>query len=190
MRLKLYSLGIGTILASSFALAGCGSTASNNAVTTTNANRMNVSNNTAVVVNSNTNMPSTNTNRWANANGVTREQYEKDRAEYEKEKGSSTIGQGANDSWLWFKTRAALLTTNDLRESTINVDVVNDVVTLKGTVENAAQKAKAEQVAKGIDGVKSVKNELKVAPEDSMTNVNTNSMVNGNRSSNTNTNRK
>ena len=58
-----------------------------------------------------------------------------------------------------------------LRESTINVDVVNDVVTLKGTVENAAQKTKAEQVAKDIDGVKSVKNELKVAPEDSMTNT-------------------
>jgi len=46
---------------------------------------------------------------------------------------------------------------------------------LKGTVETAAQKTKAEQVAKDIDGVKSVKNELKVAPNDSMTNTSTNS---------------
>jgi hyperosmotically inducible protein len=51
------------------------------------------------------------------------------------------------------------------------VDVVNDVVTLKGTVANANQKTKAEQVAKDIDGVKSVKNELKVAPNDSVTNT-------------------
>ena len=49
------------------------------------------------------------------------------------------------------------------------------MVTLKGTVDDAAQKTKAEQVAKGIDGVKSVKNELKVAPNDSMTNTSSNS---------------
>jgi osmotically-inducible protein OsmY len=115
-----------------------------------------------------------NSNRWSNTN-VTREEYDKNRAEYEREKGSSTIGSGANDSWLWFKTRAALLTTSDLRESTINVDVVNDVITLKGTVATAAQKAKAEQVANGIEGKKSVKNELKVAPNDSMTNTSSNS---------------
>jgi hyperosmotically inducible protein len=108
----------------------------------------------------------------ANAN-VTREEYDRNRAQYERDKGSSTIGQGANDSWLWFKTRTALMTTADLRDSTINVDAVNDVITLKGTVASAAQKTKAEQVAKDIDGVKSVKNELKVAPNDSVTNTST-----------------
>lgn len=139
--------------------------------TTVNTNARNTNmNNSAVVVNATATPVASNTNRWSNTN-ISREEYDKNRAEYEKEKGTSTIGQGANDSWLWFKTRAALLTTSDLRESTINVDVVNDVVTLKGTVETAAQKTKAEQVAKDIDGVKSVKNELKVAPADSMTNT-------------------
>ena len=138
---------------------------SNNGVTNLGANNANVG---AVVVNTNTN---TNTNRWANANSVTREQYDKDRSNYETDKGSSTIGTGVNDSWLWFKTRAALLGTNDLRESTINVDVVNDVITLKGTVANAAQKAKAEQVANGIEGKKKVVNQLTVAANDSMTNT-------------------
>ena len=153
------------------ALAGCGGTANN-----ANNSRANVTNlgannaNTgAIVVNSNAN---SNVNRW-NAN-ITREEYEKNKADYEKEKGSSTIGQGANDMWLWVKTRSSLLSTSDLRESTINVDVVNDVVTLKGTVATAAQKTKAEQVAKDIDGVKSVKNELKVAPNDSVTNMSSN----------------
>ena len=163
MRFQVISLAAAALL-----LGACGGTANN-----ANNSRANVTNlgannaNTgAVVVNSNAN---TSTNRW-HAN-VTREEYEKNRSDYEKDKGSSTIGQGANDMWLWVKTRASLMSADDLRESTINVDVVNDVVTLKGTVGTAAQKAKAEQVAKGIDGVKSVKNELKVAPNDSMTNT-------------------
>jgi hypothetical protein len=154
--------------------AGCSTSTNMN----TNARNANM-NNSAIVVNATATPAATNTNRWSNTN-VSREEYDKNRAEYEKDKGSSTIGQGANDSWLWFKTRAALLTTSDLRESTINVDVVNDVVTLKGTVETAAQKTKAEQVAKDIDGVKSVKNELKVAPNDSMTNTSGNSTANSN----------
>jgi hypothetical protein len=154
-----------------FALAGCGGTANNannsrSNVTNLGANNANTG---AIVVNTNTN---TNSNRW-NAN-ITREEYEKNKADYERERGSSTIGQGANDMWLWVKTRASLMGTDDLRDSTINVDVVNDVVTLKGTVATAAQKTKAEQVAKDIDGVKSVKNELKVAPGDSATNMSSN----------------
>jgi hypothetical protein len=150
-------------------MSACGGAANNsntrpNTVTNLGTNNANVG---AVVVNSNT----TNTNRWSNANSVTREEYNKNKAEYEKDKGSSTIGTGINDSWLWFKTRAALLTTSDLRDSTINVDVVDEVITLKGTVANAAQKATAEKVANGIEGKKKVVNELKVAPNDSMTNT-------------------
>jgi len=166
------TIGVAAISAAAL-ISGCGGTTTNSNngrsnVTNLGTNNANVG---AVVVNGNANV---NSNRWSNTN-VTREEYDKNRAEYEREKGRSTIGSGANDSWLWFKTRAALLTTSDLRESTVDVDVVNDVVTLKGTVETAAQKTKAEQVAKGIDGVKSVKNELKVAPNDSMTNTSSNS---------------
>jgi len=158
--LLVFILGFFVIV---LAMNGCGTSVSN---TNTNANVRNANSNTAVLVNA-TATPASNS---ANAN-ITREEYDKNRANYEKDKGSSTIGQGVNDSWLWFKTRTALLTTSDLRDSTINVDVVNDVVTLRGSVANAAEKAKAEQVAKGIDGVKSVKNELKVAPNDSVTNT-------------------
>src|SRR5687767_2113032 len=173
MKIRFITLAV-ALAAVAGILAACGGTANNanngrSNVTNLGANNANVG---AVVVNSNA-----NTNRWSNTN-VTREEYDKSRAEYERDKGSSTIGSGANDSWLWFKTRAALLTTSDLRESTINVDVVNDVVTLKGTVATAAQKTKAEQVAKDIDGVKSVKNELKVAPSDSVTNMSGNSNTN------------
>lgn len=175
MKIRFFMITVGL---SALALTGCESTSNTNV----NLRNANTNSNTAVLVNNNS-LPNTNTNRRDNSN-VTREEYDKNRSEYEKDKGSSTIGQGVNDSWLWFKTKTALATTSDLRDSTINVDVVNDVVTLKGTVGTAAEKSKAEQVVKGIDGVKSVKNELKVAPNDSMTNQ----MVNGNTSNKANAN--
>ena len=128
--------------------------------------------NTGVLANANA--TPANTNR-SNSN-VNRADYDKNRAEYEREKGSSTVGQGVNDSWIWFKTKTALATTDNLRDSTINVDVVADIITLKGTVGTAAQKTQAETVAKTIEGQKGVKNQLTVKANDSMTNQ----MVNGN----------
>ena len=171
MNKKLTGLLFGAAL-STFAFSAC-QTPSN---TNMNTNKVAANSNTAVVINNNTNAGTngvviTNT---TNAN-VNRADYDKNRADYEKERGTSTIGQGANDSWIWFKTKSALATTNDLRDSTINVDVTNDVVTLKGTVASAEQKTKAETVAKGIEGVKSVTNSLQVKANDSMTNQ----MVNG-----------
>jgi osmotically-inducible protein OsmY len=180
MNIKLTGLVLGTAL-SAFAFTACETAPSN----TNTANKAaNANGNVAVVVNSNTNATTANTytvsttNSW-NAN-ITREEYEKGKADYAnraKETGS-TIGSGANDAWLWTKTRAALATTDELRESTVNVDVDNEVVTLKGTVANAAQKTRAEAVAKGIEGVKSVKNNLTVSAGDTMTNTSSNANAN------------
>ena len=156
-----------TVLMSAFLVGACDTTATVN----TNSNARNANSNSAIVVNT-TVSP---TPRSTNAN-VNRADYDRNRAEYEKEKGSSTIGQGINDSWIWFKTKTALAAADDLRDSTINVDVVNDKITLRGTVATAAQKASAERVAKSIEGQTGVSNQLTVKPNDSMTNQ----VVNGN----------
>jgi hypothetical protein len=85
-----------------------------------------------------------------------------DKTQREIEQTGSTIGKGANDSWIWFKTKAALAAANDLRYSTITVDVENSVVTLRGTVANRKQKVKANAVAKKVEGVKAVRNTLNI----------------------------
>ena len=169
------------MVTSAMLFVACGGGTNTNTNTNTRSNSVtnlgaNNANTGAIVVNSNT----TNANRFSNAN-VTREEVERNRADYERERGDSTIGTGANDMWLWVKTRASLATADDLRDSTINVDVVNEVVTLRGTVETAAQKASAVRVAKAIEGVKSVTDQLKVAPDDSATNMSGNSNGNTNR---------
>ncbi|MDQ6786051.1 MAG: BON domain-containing protein [Acidobacteriota bacterium] len=187
---KITLLSLAAVVA--MASIGCTTTSNTNAtVKTTNLNT-----NTAVVVNSNsalgvnTNAMSMNTNSSA---PMTREEYDKNKDKYAQEAKSSgrTIGQGVEDGWLWTKTRADLLATNDLRESTINVDVSNAVVTLTGTVASKVQADKAVSVAKGVSGVKDVKSMLKVQPNDSMTNQMTGkSMTDGDKKTNTNANMK
>lgn len=168
---------------------GC-DTASNTANVTANRAVNGANSNVAVVVNNNSNMAANtgimngNTARTTNYN-VSRADYDRDRAKYEAEKGASTIGTGANDSWIWFKTKGALAAVDDLRDSTINVDVDNGVITLRGSVGSAAEKTAAENAAKGIEGQKGIKNQLTVNANDSLTNQavsgNTNTAANANR---------
>jgi uncharacterized lipoprotein YajG len=157
-RNKLVAMLVGSAL---IVLAiGC-ETATN---TNTNSNVAVSNANRNANVNANANVNKNDNRRIINAN-ISREEYEKVKeslAEEAKRLGR-TIGTGANDGWLWTKTRAVLATTDDLRDSTINVDVNNGIVTLSGTVATQAQKTKAAQVAKGVEGVKSVKNNLVVS---------------------------
>lgn len=165
-----------TVAVFAMALVGCSTAANTNttAVGRTNANTATMnSSNTAVVVNtSNMETGAMNSNSMGSTGNITRADYDRDKDRYanEAKQAGRTIGTGANDGWLWTKTRAALATTAGLRDSTVNVDVSNEVVTLTGTVATAAQKTQAETAAKGIEGVKSVTNNLKVQAGDSLTN--------------------
>lgn len=158
LRLKIFA-----IMTLAFAFSGCTETGNEN--TTANANR----NANATAVNANTPLPSSNANETANRRSPTRADYERDKDRYTREAKESgrTVGTGINDGWLWVKTRFDLAAVDDLRDSTINVDVDKGVVTLTGTVASAAQKTKADQTAKAVEGVTSVKNMLKVASDNS-----------------------
>ncbi len=167
---KIATLTLGVALAA--LITGCSRT---DTTTTTNTNR---------AMNANGNTTTTTTTTTRNTNGMTREEFDRDRARYETDAKTAgrTIGSGADDLWIFTKTRAALLATDDLRESTVNVDVDNNVVTLTGTIESAAQSNRATLVAQGIEGVTRVVNQLKVQPGDSITNTNnTTNMNNRNR---------
>lgn len=148
-------------------------TNTNSATTTTNANTTGVAMNTNTAAPGTSSTTTTTTTRTYNAN-MTREDYDKDKARFSEDakKAGNTIGSGLEDGWLWTKTRTVLSNADDLRDSTINVDVDNNVVTLRGTVANQGQKTKAEQLAKSVKDVKSVRNDLKVSAGDSMTNMN------------------
>ena len=180
MRSKL--IGLITVLALVFLLAGCNEMENGNTTANRNAN---ANANTSANLNANANA---NLNANANANtetrrAPTREEYERNKERYQREAKESgrTVGSGLNDGWLWVKARFDLAAADDLRDSTINVDVDNAVITLSGTVASATQKTKAEQVAKSVEGVKSVKNILKVQANTNSNTANANANANRNR---------
>jgi len=70
----------------------------------------------------------------------------------------------ASDAWITTKAKIALLTTGDLSATGIDVDTLDGKITLHGSVPTEAEKTRAASVAKGIDGVTSVKNLLQVVP--------------------------
>jgi hyperosmotically inducible protein len=69
-----------------------------------------------------------------------------------------------SDAWITSKTKIALYADERVSGSAINVDANGGVVTLRGKVGSAAEKKTAEEVAKGIEGVTQVKNNLEVVP--------------------------
>jgi|SRR5437867_1290937 len=133
-------------------------------------------------MNSNANMAA-NANRNANTAAMAspspasgRGQYTEAQAREERAKArqnKETIGDTLDDAWLHTKIVAKLIGDTKTPERKINVDVVNNVVTLRGTVETAEARTEAERVAKDTEGVTKVVNQLKVMPAKS-TNSNAN----------------
>jgi hyperosmotically inducible protein len=75
---------------------------------------------------------------------------------------AAPVGAATPDAWITTKTKLSLLTTEGGRGTAIHVDTVLGKVTLHGKVRSAEEKAKAESIAKKIEGVQEVRNLLQV----------------------------
>jgi hyperosmotically inducible protein len=113
--------------------------------------------------NANTNTGPITTRTEPTATPTPRYTEEQAREERERAKANKeTIGQSLEDAWIHTKLVAKLIGNSQTPETKIDVDVVDGAVTLRGQVDTAEGKTEAERLAKETDGVKSVKNELKV----------------------------
>lgn len=73
-----------------------------------------------------------------------------------------STGQVIDDAAILTKTKAALVNDPVVSGMAINVDVNRGVVTLDGAVNGSVEKQKAEQIARGVDGVRAVENNIVV----------------------------
>ncbi|MEL1265788.1 BON domain-containing protein [Pseudoxanthomonas putridarboris] len=71
----------------------------------------------------------------------------------EPEEKNAESTQPVSDTWITTKVKADLLATENVSGLDIKVETVNGVVTLTGAVANQAQKDKAMEVARNIEGV-------------------------------------
>lgn len=67
----------------------------------------------------------------------------------------------AGDTAITSEVKAKLLADDIVPSRKVKVETTDGVVQLSGTVDSQAQSERAESIAKAIDGVKSVKNDLK-----------------------------
>ncbi len=74
-----------------------------------------------------------------------------------------SAGRNVDDASLTASVNAALVSDKPSNFTRIDVDTTNGVVALNGTVETPEQRSRAEQLARRVDGVKRVVNNLQVA---------------------------
>ena len=88
-----------------------------------------------------------------------------DKAGDKSASAAKKTGRAIDDGWIKSKIYAQYMAdwNTVLNDSDIDIDVSNNMVTLNGTVKSAEARTKAVSIAKGTDGVKSVKDNLKVA---------------------------
>jgi hyperosmotically inducible protein len=71
-------------------------------------------------------------------------------------------GAYMDDSWITTKVKTAILNEPSLKVMQINVETYKGVVQLSGFVDSAASQAKAVEIARSVQGVTSVKNDLRL----------------------------
>lgn len=74
---------------------------------------------------------------------------------------STSVKGYAGDTATTSEVKAKLLADDIVPSRKVKVETTDGVVQLSGTVDSKAQSDRAESIAKAVDGVKSVKNDLK-----------------------------
>lgn len=83
---------------------------------------------------------------------------------HEKHEGSKheTAGEYIDDSVITTKVKSAIFNEPGLKSAEINVETYKGVVQLSGFVRSQANINRAVEVARGVRGLKSVKNDMRV----------------------------
>ena len=86
-------------------------------------------------------------------------------ADTAKEKAQTATQEAktmVTDSWITSKTKISLFADERVKGTQVSVDTTKGVVHLRGKVDSAEAKSAASEIAQGIEGAKSVKNDLQV----------------------------
>ena len=79
-------------------------------------------------------------------------------------RGQETTGEYIDDSVITASVKTRMLEDERVAGTSITVETMKGTVMLSGFAKTEAEKAAAESIAKSVDGVKVVKNEITVRP--------------------------
>jgi hyperosmotically inducible periplasmic protein len=77
-------------------------------------------------------------------------------------RGQETAGQYVDDVTITTKVKAELLDSKKVDGLDVNVDVNKGKVTLTGWATTSSERSKASSLARSVEGVRSVDNQIKI----------------------------
>ena len=79
-------------------------------------------------------------------------------------RGQETVGAYIDDAGITTLVKSRFAENKQVDAVAISVETLNGVVMLSGFAKNATEKVTAENIARGVNGVKMVKNEITIRP--------------------------
>lgn len=79
-------------------------------------------------------------------------------------RGQETTGAFVDDTAITTAVKAKMVEDKTVAASSISVETLNGTVQLSGFAKSAAEKMQAENIARGVKNVKSVRNDIVVRP--------------------------
>jgi len=75
-----------------------------------------------------------------------------------------TVGEFVDDATITTQVKARMLSNDDVSGTSISVETLNGEVMLSGFATSATERATAETIARGVNGVTAVRNEIAIRP--------------------------
>ena len=79
-------------------------------------------------------------------------------------RGQQSVGGYVDDAGITTLVKSRMLEDKQVAGTSISVETLNGTVMLSGFAKNATEKVAAERIARGVNGVKMVKNEITIRP--------------------------
>ena len=79
-------------------------------------------------------------------------------------RGQETTGAYVDDATITSQVKSRMLDNPNVAGTSISVETLNGTVMLSGFAKNNTEKTTAETIARDVNGVKSVKNQIVVRP--------------------------
>lgn len=79
-------------------------------------------------------------------------------------RGQESVGAYVDDATITTQIKSRFVENKEVDASSIRVETLNGTVMLSGFAKNTTEKVTAERIAQGVNGVKSVRNEIAVRP--------------------------
>lgn len=79
-------------------------------------------------------------------------------------RGQESVGAYIDDATITTQVKSRFVDSKEVDAASISVETLNGTVMLSGFAKNSAEKTTAESIARRVNGVKAVKNEIAVRP--------------------------